>query len=153
MFFSRRDALVDHLLHKIRMLTARQRKIKEGLNDECQCKVGSICSEQGHLRAKRHLLFSPPTWSFRFIIHHLDKLCLILHLYVLLHHSTPPSIGWGGKRKRGAGELLSWQGLFFFTDPFLISVPALLFLSGATRDQEGVEHRKRCGGTPDKASV
>lgn len=48
--------------------------------------------------------------------------------------------------------MLSRQGLFFFPDPCPISLFALV-LSGATLNQEGVEHRKKFGGTPDKESM
>lgn len=70
------------------------------------------------------------------------------HLYVLLDRLSPASVGWGSHRK-GGGELPSRPGLFFFPDPCLISVFALLCL-GLLLIKKRWNIKRICKGAADK---
>lgn len=93
----------------------------------------------------------PPTWSFLFIIYHLDKLLLILALArpTSTARPLPQSTGAVGGKK----EERCRGGEGYFSFPWSLSdKPVCSFVSAATLNQEEVEPQE-FGGPADKKSM
>lgn len=118
----------------------------KGLNDECQCSMSRIRYKHrwSHPRGKRHHLVPPPTWSVLFIIHHLDKLFLIPTLICPPRPLVPSLSRLGKSQKRGRRGAFTVRVIFL---PWSLSDKCVCsFVSGATLNQEEVEHRKNLEG-------